>query len=263
MRTDQNSLRMYLKTALDNMWARIQTVFSGLDERVTDLEEGGGGGGGGGQVNVIEAISFNGSNVPPDANKRVSLTETDPTVPAWAKAASKPTYTAQEVGAVAKSGDTMTGNLTLSPSSGSAVLFVQASNGLIMRAMVEQGGYHGLYSSGYWNGSALVSDAKWIIYRRPDGTVGVTDHYNKNEVDSKIASTISYRIVDVGTITIGSNGYTAISSYIPSGIVPFMVLVQTFGSATGAINITSNGYYAFGAPGTTITNVKLIYYYRG
>lgn len=28
-----------------------------------------------------------------------SYTETDPTVPAWAKAASKPTYTASEVGA--------------------------------------------------------------------------------------------------------------------------------------------------------------------
>ena len=92
-----NDLRMSLKAALDNLWARIQTMFSGLDERVTDLEEGGGGGGG--QANVIEAISFNGSNVPPDANKRVSLIETDPTVPAWAKAASKPTYTASEVGA--------------------------------------------------------------------------------------------------------------------------------------------------------------------
>lgn len=94
MRTDQNSLRMYLKNALDNLWARITSMFSGLDERVTDLEEGGGG-----QVNVIEAISFNGSNVPPDANKQVSLSETDPTVPTWAKAASKPTYTASEVGA--------------------------------------------------------------------------------------------------------------------------------------------------------------------
>ena len=40
MRTDQNSLRMYLKTALNNMWARITSMFSNLDERVTDLEEG-------------------------------------------------------------------------------------------------------------------------------------------------------------------------------------------------------------------------------
>ena len=32
-----------------------------------------------------------------------SFTETDPTVPAWAKAASKPSYTADEVGAMATS----------------------------------------------------------------------------------------------------------------------------------------------------------------
>ena len=66
-----------------------------------------GGSGSGGDVNIIEAISFNGTNVPPDAGKRVSLTETDPTVPAWAKAASKPTYTAQEVGALPSGNYTM------------------------------------------------------------------------------------------------------------------------------------------------------------
>ncbi len=94
----ENNLRMQLKEALDNLWARIKSLVSGLDTRVTALEQGGGGGG---QVNVIEAISFNGTNVPPDASKRVSLQEADPTVPSWAKASSKPTYTASEVGALA------------------------------------------------------------------------------------------------------------------------------------------------------------------
>lgn len=66
MRTDQNSLRMYLKTALDNMWARITSMFSGLDERVTDLEEGGGGGGGDDAVLVTSTafpIPASGSSV--------------------------------------------------------------------------------------------------------------------------------------------------------------------------------------------------------
>lgn len=58
------------------------------------------GGGGGGEENVIESISLNGVNVPPDANKNVALAESDPTVPSWAKAATKPSYTAQEVGAL-------------------------------------------------------------------------------------------------------------------------------------------------------------------
>lgn len=56
-----------------------------------------------GEVNVINSISLNGTNVPPDSNKNVALSETDPTVPAWAKAASKPTYTAAEVGALPSS----------------------------------------------------------------------------------------------------------------------------------------------------------------
>lgn len=90
-----------------NLWERIKaaignvkTLIGGLDDRVTALEEGGGGGGGGGQMNVIEAVSFNGANVPPDANKRVSMSESDPTVPSWAKQSSKPSYTASEVGAL-------------------------------------------------------------------------------------------------------------------------------------------------------------------
>jgi hypothetical protein len=47
-----------------------------------------------------------------------SYTETDPTVPAWAKAASKPSYTASEVGAVPTTrtvnGKALSGNITLS-----------------------------------------------------------------------------------------------------------------------------------------------------
>ena len=49
-----------------------------------------------------------------------SYTETDPTVPAWAKATTKPTYTASEVGAVPTTrtvnGKALSGNITLSAS---------------------------------------------------------------------------------------------------------------------------------------------------
>lgn len=69
------------------------------------------------EANVIETVKVNGTALMPDGNKAVDVTvpakvsdltndsgfltqETDPTVPAWAKAASKPSYTAQEVGAL-------------------------------------------------------------------------------------------------------------------------------------------------------------------
>ena len=44
-----------------------------------------------------------------DKGYLTSFTETDPTVPAWAKAATKPSYTAAEVGALPLTGGTMTG----------------------------------------------------------------------------------------------------------------------------------------------------------
>ena len=40
-----NDIRMMVKEALDNLWAHVKTMFSGLDTRVTALEQGGGGGG--------------------------------------------------------------------------------------------------------------------------------------------------------------------------------------------------------------------------
>ena len=55
-----------------------------------------------------------------DSGYLTSFTETDPTVPAWAKAASKPTYTASEVGAVPTSrkvnGKALSSDVTLSAS---------------------------------------------------------------------------------------------------------------------------------------------------
>lgn len=50
---------------------------------------------------VIPTVPTDVSAFNNDAGYLTSFTETDPTVPAWAKAASKPTYTASEVGAAA------------------------------------------------------------------------------------------------------------------------------------------------------------------
>lgn len=51
----------------------------------------------GAQVNKIESVTVNGVAVTPDANKAVAITESDPTVPAWAKAATKPAYSYDEI----------------------------------------------------------------------------------------------------------------------------------------------------------------------
>ena len=60
------------------------------------------------------------SDLTNDAGYITGYTETDPTVPSWAKASSKPSYTATEVGAVPRSrtvnGKALSGNITLDAS---------------------------------------------------------------------------------------------------------------------------------------------------
>lgn len=53
------------------------------------------------------------SDLTNDVGYITGYTETDPTVPSWAKASSKPTYTASEVGALPITGGTLTGNTDL------------------------------------------------------------------------------------------------------------------------------------------------------
>lgn len=91
--------------------------------------------------------------------------ETDPTVPSWAKAASKPTYTASEVGALATTGGDIEGDITLKAAAG------QSSPSLIFQRgtltdnyndwlIQDRGGY--LYFDQRGNGSTAWSNQMWI-----------------------------------------------------------------------------------------------------
>lgn len=105
-----------------NLWNRIRTILTGHEQRIEALEQGGGGGGGGavsgvkgdaestyrtGNVNLTPANigALPDSTVIPSKTSDLTndsgfiTTETDPTVPSWAKQTTKPSYTASEVGA--------------------------------------------------------------------------------------------------------------------------------------------------------------------
>lgn len=87
--------------------------------------------------------------------------------------------TPANIGAVAKSGDTMTGTLT------ALGLIAQSSNdtGVISRCIqsgVTKGdvwldshpnGNHGLWSSGYYNGSEYITAPEWMIFRDTSGNI--------------------------------------------------------------------------------------------
>lgn len=84
------------------VWAQIQRAVGNLDNLNTEAKDN--------LVSAInEALTKGGGEVDPEAVQQIvegylaenppTVTESDPTVPAWAKAAQKPSYTASEVGA--------------------------------------------------------------------------------------------------------------------------------------------------------------------
>lgn len=66
---------------------------------------------------------------------------------------------------VAKSGDTMTGNLTIQRAGESYCKVTNTNTGVPINLDSAGDGNHGLWSSGYYNGSSFVSNGKWICYR--------------------------------------------------------------------------------------------------
>ena len=83
----------------------------------------------------------------------------------WGNAASSDTY-------VQKAGDTMTGNLTVSKAGGGQVKATNTDNGVsVYLDSASSVGNHGIWSTGYWDGSAFQSDGKWIVYRGQNGNI--------------------------------------------------------------------------------------------
>ena len=83
-----------------NRTVRLVAV-EGSTVYIADLTDAGSGLTGTISTVSIPTVPTNVSAFTNDAGYLTSYTETDPTVPSWAKAASKPTYTASEVGALA------------------------------------------------------------------------------------------------------------------------------------------------------------------
>lgn len=102
--TSTSGLRISPKVLHDTIQNSLPTVPSALSDLTNDMTV---------------------SDFTNDAGYLTSYTETDPTVPSWAKASSKPTYTASEVGAVPTTrtvnGKALSSNITLNASDVGAV----------------------------------------------------------------------------------------------------------------------------------------------
>lgn len=192
-------------------------------------------------------------------------------IPIWdAESSGEPTkkITAQQLAAavvtlaaVARSGDTMTGNLKINRNT-SVSIQITSGTGITLWLLNDNNGKHGIYSDGYWDGAIKHNDGKYLICRKTDGSVAVADHYNKSEVDARA---VLFEDILVGnSITIGAGGYYTIpAEKKPSGKTIINAAIQNFGSTGGALSVTANGAYIMGVPNTSSTNVKVRYYYRG
>ena len=161
-------------------------------------------------------IPTNVSDLANDAGYLTSYTETDPTVPSWAKASSKPSYTASEVGALANTGGNVEGDVTLKAAAG------QPSPSLIFQRgtltdnyndwqIQDRSGY--LYFDQRGNGSTSWANQMWIDTA---GGVHATTFsgYALNAASAKAVDTT----ISAGSTSANLPTSQAVASYVDSAV---------------------------------------------
>ena len=148
--------------------------------------------------------------------------ETDPTVPSWAKAASKPTYTASEVGAVSASGTTiLSGTFALEASEGGRVLQVDGTDGsmqiqsnTVLNGFVQaQGGIEVTNGMEVYGGL----DMKTSGIMNLAGPSTDTDAANKGYVDGLLNRTTAVNAADTNYQTLMARGIMAGTTDLTAG----------------------------------------------
>ena len=160
-----------------------------------------------------------------------SFTETDPTVPSWAKASTKPTYTASEVGAVPKKGDGGSiYNSTVGHAQGSGLFL--SGNSIAFQAGTESYTYVGIQRYGLDTLKLIASNNIPVKISNLDTPINNTDAANKQYVDNAI-SNISYPVTSVN----GQTGAVTLS-------IPTISITRnlTSGTKSATINISGTDY---------------------
>lgn len=215
-------------------------------------------------VGTVTGVKINATTKSPDASGTVDLgtvvtSETDPTVPSWAKAASKPTYTASEVGAVPTSrtvnGKALSSNITLSASDVGALYWLIYGTQVIFDEVAEaiSGGTDVLV---LYKGDTTSLTLPLYAYELTENTLylkftnaevasvlgqsnidGITIEYSTSNGWSYNEVTVDTTVVDTysstGTHAISGTGVAAALGTLDSSIS------ETTGQAISAITITN------------------------
>lgn len=186
-----------------------------------DLGEAGSGGGGAAGIVTVRVNGYDYNSV----NGIVTLPDYPTSLPAsdvysWAKAATKPTYTASEVGALSVSGGTIYGSLMISNASG-AIILDNNSNGNY-GYLTYQGGVNWSVTDSGWGASyAILHEGNYSNYALPlsggtmngDLTIGEANNSAWKAINFNRNGTSAFLgINSVNELEIGfHNGYLKVS----------------------------------------------------
>ena len=142
--------------------------------------------------------------------------ETDPTVPQWAKAPAKPTYTASEVGALSSAGGTLLGNLTVESTGEKSEIRAEHGNEYISLQVKD-------------NKATIETSDYTYIMPNSDGTVALTKNIPNVPAWALAAQKPTYSASEVGAYSTNETMYVdwigdigcIYGDYMPSGVWDF------------------------------------------
>lgn len=165
--------------------------------------------------------------------------------------------TPADVGAVAKTGDTMTGNLDITKIA-AVVSVMDSQKGHKLQLGSWNDGTQGLWSLGYYNGSAPVSSPIWLIERDTTGKVIVNNHYNKTETDSAIQEATA-NVAHIQKSNIAAGGSETFTITRPCFVVVGRASVSSNTTSAfvdgwaGIVYLSNNSDFVVTASGDTLT----------
>ena len=179
-----------------------------------------------------------------DAGYLTSFTETDPTVPSWAKAVSKPTYTASEVGALANDTKYVTGLSIANHGEDLRVLYSDNTHEDVLS--IEYASYNHTHdtlqtTAGFDNTEynligTVTTNTNTSAVNIYQPTLLSFSKYTNNFARLMLGSTSTPGEIRIYTSASGASGYTDLKS-AASGTTTRII---TFPDATGTVALTSD-----------------------
>ena len=161
--------------------------------------------------------------------------ETDPTVPQWAKAESKPSYTANEVGAVSTTGDgAIEGELSIEPPTGD-YHFNFAKDGFEISLEDDAFTYTGFDNDGVYIRRGFGSQVYFINFPSNGGTFALTSDIPDVPVWALAAQKPTYTASEVG-----ATSPTAVSNIVTTAYVREKLGIYLYVGEDGGIYVHTN-----------------------